>query len=252
MWTTGLFRPTARTGDEQSDNCFLSVALRLPFLLDSHLFSRITLFSILKALPVFTAEIALPALLVAVASYLVGSVSAAILVCRAMGLEDPRTSGSGNPGATNVLRVGGKVPAAITLVGDGVKGFLPVLMTSLVTSHPPTVALAAIAAFMGHLYPVFFRFQGGKGVATALGALLGLDLSVGALALLTWLAVSLTFRRSSLSALVTFVLVPVYLLFEGQQAFALAFLVIAGFLFYTHRSNISRLLNGTEPAIGKR
>lgn len=200
----------------------------------------------------FAAELALPAIITAVLAYLAGSISAAILVCRAMGLEDPRTAGSGNPGATNVLRVGGKVPAALTLLGDGLKGFLPVLVTSLTTSHPPTIALAAIAAFLGHLYPVFFQFQGGKGVATALGALLGISLSVGALALLTWLAVSLTFKRSSLAALVTFVLVPVYLLFDAQQVSALAFVLIAAFLFFTHRSNISRLIAGTEPLIGKR
>lgn len=200
----------------------------------------------------FAAELALPAIITAVLAYLAGSISAAILVCRAMGLEDPRTAGSGNPGATNVLRVGGKVPAALTLLGDGLKGFLPVLATSLITSHPPTIALAAIAAFLGHLYPVFFQFQGGKGVATALGALLGISLSVGALALLTWLAVSLTFKRSSLAALVTFVLVPVYLLFDAQQVSALAFVLIAAFLFFTHRSNISRLIAGTEPLIGKR
>ena len=200
----------------------------------------------------FTAELLIPAIAVAVASYLAGSVSAAILVCRAMGLEDPRTTGSGNPGATNVLRVGGKVPAALTLLGDGLKGFLPVMITALIINHPPTIALAAIAAFMGHLYPVFFQFQGGKGVATALGALLGLNLSVGALALLTWLAISLTFKRSSLAALVTFALVPVYLLFEGHLAFALALMLIAGFLFYTHRGNINRLIDGTEPVIGKR
>lgn len=169
-----------------------------------------------------------------------------------MGLDDPRTTGSGNPGATNVLRVGGKVPAALTLLGDGLKGFLPVLIASMVTNHPQTVALAAIAAFIGHLYPIFFNFEGGKGVATALGALLGLSLTVGALALLTWLAVSLAFKRSSLAALVTFLLVPVYLLFESQQAYALGFVLIAGFLLYTHRGNISRLIDGTEPLIGKK
>lgn len=169
-----------------------------------------------------------------------------------MGLDDPRSAGSGNPGATNVLRLGGKLPAALTLLGDALKGFLPVAITAALTSHPPTIALAALAAFMGHLYPVFFQFQGGKGVATALGALFGIDLSVGALAVLTWLAVSLAFKRSSLAALITFVLVPVYLLFEAQQAFAFVFLIIGVFLFYTHRSNIQRLIAGTEPRIGKR
>lgn len=200
----------------------------------------------------FTAAIALPALLVAILSYLTGSISTAILVCRAMNLDDPRTVGSGNPGTTNVLRVGGKLPAALTLLGDGLKGFVPVAVTALVTSHPPTIALAAFAAFLGHLYPIFFNFEGGKGVATALGAILGIDASVGALALLTWLAVSLTFRRSSLAALVTFTLVPIYLLFENQQTFALVFVLIAVFLFYMHRDNIKRLLNGTEPTIGNR
>ncbi|NND91098.1 MAG: glycerol-3-phosphate 1-O-acyltransferase PlsY [Granulosicoccus sp.] len=194
----------------------------------------------------------MPALLVAVLSYLAGSVSTAILVCRAMGLEDPRSTGSGNPGATNVLRVGGKLPAALTLLGDALKGFLPVIITTVLVDHPPTIALAALAAFMGHLYPIFFNMQGGKGVATALGTLLGLDMTVGALALLTWLAVSLAFRRSSLAALATFALVPVYLLFEGQQVFAVCFVFIGGFLYYTHRGNIRRLIAGTEPVIGKR
>ena len=200
----------------------------------------------------FAVELALPALFVGIISYLAGSISAAILVCRAMGLEDPRTTGSGNPGATNVLRVAGKMPAALTLLGDGLKGFIPVFVTALFIDHPPTIAIAALAAFLGHLYPVFFNFEGGKGVATAIGALLGVDLSVGALALLTWLAMILTFKRSSLSALVSFLLVPIYLLFENQQVFALVFVFITAFLFYTHRGNIQRLLNGTEPTIGNR
>ena len=200
----------------------------------------------------FSADLAIPAVVVAVLAYLVGSISAAILVCKFMGLKDPRTEGSGNPGATNVLRVGGKWPAALTLLGDGLKGFLPVFITALIIDHPPTVALAAFAAFLGHLYPIFFEFRGGKGVATALGALLGLDFSVGALALLSWLAISLAFKRSSLAALATFVLVPIYLLFEQQYTYAIGFVLIGAFLFYTHRANISRLIDGTEPLIGKR
>lgn len=200
----------------------------------------------------FAAELFLFALLVAILSYLAGSVSAAILVCRTMGLEDPRTAGSGNPGATNVLRLGGKLPAALTLLGDGLKCFIPVVVTALLTDHAPTIGIAALAAFLGHLYPVFFNFEGGKGVATALGATLGIDPSVGALALLTWLAVSLTFKRSSLAALVTFVLVPVYFLFENQQVYALLFVIIGVFLFYTHRSNLKRLLDGSEPKIGNK
>ena len=200
----------------------------------------------------FSADLAIPALFVGVLAYLAGSVSAAILVCKAMGLNDPRTEGSGNPGATNVLRVGGKVPAALTLLGDALKGFLPVIVTAALIDHPPTVALAALAAFLGHLYPIFFDFHGGKGVATGFGALLGLNLTIGALALLTWLAMSLAFRRSSLAALLTFVLIPLYLLFDQQTTFAVAFVIIGAFIFYTHRSNIQRLINGTEPLIGKK
>jgi len=201
---------------------------------------------------VFSADLAIPALFVGVLAYLAGSVSAAILVCKAMGLNDPRTEGSGNPGATNVLRVGGKVPAALTLLGDALKGFLPVIVTAALIDHPPTVALAALAAFLGHLYPIFFDFRGGKGVATGFGALLGLNLTIGALALLTWLAMSLAFKRSSLAALLTFVLIPLYLLFDQQTTFAVAFVIIGAFIFYTHRSNIKRLINGTEPLIGKK
>lgn len=200
----------------------------------------------------FSLELALPALFVAVLAYLAGSVSTAIIVCKAMGLKDPRTEGSGNPGATNVLRVGGKLPAALTLLGDALKGLLPVAITAALIDHPPTAALAALAAFLGHLYPIFFDFRGGKGVATGFGALLGLDLTIGALALVTWLAISLAFKRSSLAALVTFVLIPVYLLFEGQTTFAASLVMIAAFLFYTHRSNIQRLIAGTEPLIGKK
>lgn len=200
----------------------------------------------------FSADLAIPALFVAALAYLAGSVSTAIIVCKAMGLKDPRTEGSGNPGATNVLRVGGKLPAALTLIGDALKGFLPVAITAALINHPPTIALAAFAAFLGHLYPIFFDFRGGKGVATGFGALLGLNLTTGALALLTWLAISLAFKRSSLAALATFVLVPVYLLFEGQTTFAVSFILIGAFLFYTHRSNIQRLMAGTEPLIGKK
>lgn len=200
----------------------------------------------------FAANLAFPALLLTGFAYLAGSLSTAIIVCRAMGLGDPRSGGSGNPGATNVLRLGGKLPAALTLLGDALKGFLPVVIASLVSSHSPTIALVGIAAFLGHLYPVFFDFRGGKGVATALGVLLGLHPAVGALALLTWLAISLTFRKSSLAALLTFLLVPIYLLTDGAQVFAMAFVLIGALLFYTHRQNIQRLLDGTEPEIGKR
>jgi len=167
-----------------------------------------------------------------------------------MNLPDPRESGSGNPGATNVLRVGGKSAAALTLLGDALKGLLPVAVTGLVIPHPPTIALVAIAAFLGHVYPVFFDFRGGKGVATAFGALFGLSLQVGLLAVVTWLAICLAFRMSSLAALLTCTLIPLYLVTNGHTAFAMTYVVIAAFLFYTHRSNIKRILTGTEPKLG--
>ena len=196
------------------------------------------------------------AALAAALAYLAGSVSAAILVCRAAGLPDPRTEGSGNPGATNVLRVGGKGPAAATLLGDAAKGLVPVLLAGWLVGGFPDgdriVALVALAAFLGHVYPVFFDFRGGKGVATGLGALLGVDATAGALAILVWLAASLAFRRSSLAALVAFALAPVFLLMEDARAGAVAFVAIGAFVAYTHRGNIARLVAGTEPVIGRR
>ncbi len=169
-----------------------------------------------------------------------------------MGLPDPRESGSGNPGATNVLRVGGKLPAALTLLGDALKGLIPVAVTALLIQHEPTTALVAMAAFLGHLYPVFFDFRGGKGVATALGALFGISLSTGLLAVVAWLLVCLVFRISSLAALITFTLVPLYLVSTGYYSFALVYVVIAGMLYYSHRENIKRILAGTEPKVGKK
>jgi len=200
---------------------------------------------------VFTASLFIPAVLASSIAYAVGSVSAAILICRLMNLPDPRESGSGNPGATNVLRVGGKLPAGLTLLGDALKGLLPVAITGLIIPHQPTVALVAMAAFLGHLYPMFFDFRGGKGVATALGALFGLSMQIGILATVTWLVICLAFRISSLAALITFTLVPLYLLTGGHSAFALVYVVIAGFLYYSHRENIKRILAGTEPKLGK-
>ena len=136
------------------------------------------------------------------AGYLFGSISAAIIVCRLMGLPDPRTEGSRNPGATNVARLGGKKAAALTLAGDMLKGLLPVLAAHALQAGPLVLALTALAAFLGHLYPVFFGFQGGKGVATALGVTFGLHWMIGLLTAATWLATALLFRYSSLSALV--------------------------------------------------
>ncbi len=200
----------------------------------------------------FSASLLLPAIIASLAAYLIGSVSAAILICRIMGLPDPRDTGSGNPGATNVLRVGGKLPAGLTLLGDALKGLLPVAVTALVIPHPPTIGLVALAAFLGHLYPVFFDFRGGKGVATALGALFGISVQTGVLAIVTWLAICLCFRMSSLAALLTFLIVPIYLLTTGSTAYAVAYLIIGAMLFYSHKGNIQRILAGTEPKIGSR
>ena len=200
----------------------------------------------------FSASLFIPALFASIIAYLVGSVSAAILICRLMNLPDPRETGSGNPGATNVLRVGGKLPAALTLLGDALKGLLPVAITGLVIPHPPTIALVALAAFLGHLYPVFFDFRGGKGVATALGGLFGVSMQIGLLATLSWLVMCIAFRMSSLAALVTFLIAPLILLTAGHNAIAMVYAIIAGFLFYTHRENIKRILAGTEPKLGKK
>lgn len=200
----------------------------------------------------FSASLFIPALFASIIAYLVGSVSAAILICRLMNLPDPRETGSGNPGATNVLRVGGKLPAALTLLGDALKGLLPVAITGLVIPHPPTIALVAMAAFLGHLYPVFFDFRGGKGVATALGGLFGVSMQIGLLATLSWLVMCIAFRMSSLAALVTFLIAPLILLTAGHNAIAMVYAIIAGFLFYTHRENIKRILAGTEPKLGKK
>lgn len=168
-----------------------------------------------------------------------------------MGLADPRESGSNNPGATNVLRIGGEKAAAITLVGDMLKGLLPVLLATYVQSSPWIIALTALAAFLGHLYPIFFSFRGGKGVATAIGATFGLSLVTGLLVGATWLAASLTFRISSLAALIAFALAPLYLwVTTGLAPYSIVMIMISSLLFWRHKSNIQRILSGTEPKIG--
>lgn len=199
----------------------------------------------------FSLSLLLPAALASLCGYLIGSLSTAVIVSRAMGLPDPRGVGSGNPGATNVLRSGGRFAAGLTLLGDAAKGALPVLGTAALTAHAPTVVIAGLAAFLGHLYPVFFDFRGGKGVATALGALLALAPGSGLLAILSWLAIGLATRISSLAALATFVLVPLYLWMAERPVAATGFVIIGGLLFYTHRANIRRILDGTERRIGR-
>lgn len=185
--------------------------------------------------------------------YLLGSVSAAILVCRVFGLPDPRSQGSHNPGATNVMRLGGKLPAAITLAGDFLKGLLPVLLAQLVGAGDLGLALTALAAFLGHLYPVFFGFRGGKGVATAFGVILGLSPWVALLVLASWLAMAVLTRISSLSALTAAALAPVYIWwFDLPAVYVAAMLIMVLMLIWRHRSNIQRLLDGTESRMGKK
>ncbi len=180
-------------------------------------------------------------------AYLFGSISAAIITCKVMGLPDPRTQGSNNPGATNVLRLGGKKAAAITLFGDMLKGLIPVLIAVLLKSDDLTLALVATAAFLGHLYPVFFAFKGGKGVATAFGVILGVSWPVALAMLLTWLTVAYGLKISSLSALVTAVLAPFYFWWlSGSDVFIIMGAFISMLLIWRHRTNIKKLLEGTE------
>ena len=187
-------------------------------------------------------------------AYLIGSISSAILVCNLMGLPDPRSEGSGNPGATNVLRVGGKKAAAITLIGDMLKGLLPVLAASLLNVAPLTLALTGLAAFLGHLYPVFFGFRGGKGVATMLGVLFGFHGLVGAATAGTWLVIAKGFKISSLAALIATLLAPLYvwLIIGPSMELIVTTAVMTVILFWRHRTNIQRLLSGEESLIGKK
>lgn len=184
------------------------------------------------------------------AAYLVGSLSAAIITCRLMGLADPRTQGSGNPGATNVLRVGGKKAAAFTLLGDAIKGVIPVIVAQLISAPPLILALVAAAAFIGHLYPVFFGFRGGKGVATAFGVLVALSWPVGLALLGTWLVMAKLFNISSLSALIAASLSPLFMwLLTPHIEFVVVSGVISLMLVWRHRSNIKNLIEGSEGKI---
>lgn len=188
-----------------------------------------------------------------VISYLIGSLSSAILVCHIVGLPDPRTQGSGNPGATNVLRFGGKRLAMIVLLGDLLKGLLPVLAAKLIGLNETGIALTAFAAFLGHLYPIYFQFQGGKGVATLLGCLLALSLPAGLCWMATWVLVALLSRYSSLSSLTATLLAPVYIwYFSESTAYTIVFALMFVVLLMRHRANIKKLLSGKESKIGKK
>ncbi len=194
---------------------------------------------------------------VAVLAYLLGSLSFAVIVSKAMRLDDPRSYGSGNPGATNVLRSGNKTAAVLTLLLDALKGVVAVLVARAVSGRlgfgEAVIALAGLAAFLGHLYPVFFRFEGGKGVATAAGVLLALGGWLGLASLGTWLAIAFATRYSSLAALVTALLAPVYTYFLiGDPQVVVLVAVMSVLLIWRHRSNIAKLLNGTESKLGSK
>jgi len=187
--------------------------------------------------------------LAALGAYLIGSVSFAIVLSRLAGMPDPRSYGSGNPGATNVLRSGRKLVAALTLLGDGGKGWLAVWLAALFA--PASVAYAALAVFLGHLFPVFHRFRGGKGVATAAGALLGLDWRIGLGTLATWAIIAVFLRYSSLASLVSAAFATVFTaLFYGPGAQAACVLAMSALLVWRHKENIRRLIAGAESRIG--
>ena len=197
------------------------------------------------------------AVLATLAAYLVGSLSFAVIVSRLMGLHDPRSYGSGNPGATNVLRSGNKTAAILTLLLDALKGFAPVLLVKLFGEPyglgEGTVALVGLAAFVGHLWPVFFHFKGGKGVATAAGVLLGINWMLGLATLATWLVIAFFFRYSSLAAIVSAVFAPFYqLLIWGSGPVFGAITVMGLLLVWRHTANIQKLLNGTESKLGQK
>lgn len=190
---------------------------------------------------------------VCVLAYLLGSVSSAIVICRLAGLPDPRDQGSGNPGATNVLRFGGKKVAAMVLMGDTLKGLVPVGIATTLGLEPATVAVGGALAFAGHLYPVFFGFRGGKGVATALGVLLGFAWLPALAVAAVWLAVARIFRISSLAALAAAAAAPL-IVWAGQPhaSFAVATLAMSLALVWRHRRNVRNLMAGTEPRIGSK
>jgi glycerol-3-phosphate acyltransferase PlsY len=189
-----------------------------------------------------------------VSAYLLGSIAFGIVVSRLFGLPDPRTVGSGNPGATNVLRSGKKLAAALTLLGDVVKGWLPVWLAMQSDMLMWVVAYVSLAVFIGHLYPIFYKFQGGKGVATALGVMFALSPLLALAALVTWIVVFAVSRYSSLAAIVAASLAPVYAwyLLSAYKDYLITVLVMSLLLVWRHRSNIKKLLAGTESGFGKK
>jgi glycerol-3-phosphate acyltransferase PlsY len=196
-------------------------------------------------------------LIFVVCAYLIGSVSFAVLMSKAFGLADPRSYGSGNPGATNVLRSGKKTAAALTLIGDAAKGWFAVFLAIRFAPHDAQglmiVALVALAVFLGHVFPIFLKFKGGKGVATALGVLLAINLWMGLFVLFTWLLVAAVFRYSSLSALVAAIVAPIFaMLIHLRPELVLATAIMSMLLIWRHKGNIQNLMAGKESKIGSK
>ena len=196
-------------------------------------------------------------ILYVIGAYLLGSVNSAILVSKAFSLPDPRSLGSGNPGATNVLRTGNKLAAGITLVGDLLKGLVPVILAEQLSGYVPLVAATGVAALLGHMYPLYYRFKGGKGVATTLGVLIGFDWVLAIIWAICWLVIAWLSRFSSLAALLatTFTLIASYFIVDNTNEkiwFVTAIAIIALFVFWRHRENIKKLIAGTESKIGSK
>ncbi len=182
--------------------------------------------------------------------YLFGSLASAVIVCRVMKLPDPRKAGSGNPGATNVLRLGGRKAAALTLFGDVLKGAIPVLLAHLLSDSPTVVAATAVATVVGHMYPVFFQFKGGKGVATAFGGVAAAVLPVALFMAAVWVLTAMATRYASLASMTAAVVAPLFaLVFIREPAYVVALAIIAALLVYRHRANIQRLRDGIESEI---
>jgi glycerol-3-phosphate acyltransferase PlsY len=222
-------------------NCGIKVATGV--CLQSHCDSIIGVFPSMSFDPVY--------LLYALAGYLVGSISTAIITCKLMGLKDPRSVGSNNPGATNVLRHGGKKAAIITLLGDMLKGLIPILIARQLQADAIALSITGTSAFLGHLYPVYFRFKGGKGVATFYGVMLGLNWMAGLAALGVWLLTSAITRISALSALISAFCSPIIVWYLTQsEVYSAATLFMVILLTWRHRSNIRNMVEGKENKIG--
>ncbi|MFZ9035744.1 MAG: glycerol-3-phosphate 1-O-acyltransferase PlsY [Francisellaceae bacterium] len=189
-------------------------------------------------------------ILMLIIAYLFGSINSAIIVCLLMGLPSPRSVGSGNPGATNVLRLGNKKAAAITLISDSLKGVIPVVAAHLLGLNATMIGWVALLCVMGHIFPVFFGFKGGKGVATLIGVILGFNWLLAVIFIISWLIVAVVTRYSSLSALIAITVTAIAVIFMYSSLTALPFIIMAVIVILRHHQNIARLLNGTESKVG--